>query len=95
MRIHSDLDPQNCILVLGTVINENATTEVENRTSRLLLMMLALTQMLGAAKVAELEDPTVRVQQQVLGLDIPKLCRANKTKSLNSYLQHRIVHSDA
>ena len=28
--------------------------------------------MLSAAKVAELEDPTVRVQQQVLGLDIPE-----------------------
>jgi hypothetical protein len=57
-------------------------------------MMLALTQMLGAAKVAELENPTVRVQQQVLGLDIPKLYHANK--SLNSYLQYRIVvHYDA
>jgi hypothetical protein len=58
-------------------------------------MMLALTQMLGAAKVAELENPTVRVQQQVLGLDIPKLFHANNTKSLNSYLYYRIVHYDA
>jgi hypothetical protein len=62
--------------------------EQNPRTSRLLLMMLALTQMLGAAKVAELQNPTVRVQQQVLGLDIPKLYHANKTKSLNSYLQY-------
>jgi hypothetical protein len=57
--------------------------------------MLALTQMLGAAKVAKLEDPTVWVQQQVLGLDIPKLYHANKTKSLNNYLQYRIVQYDA
>ena len=45
-------------------------------------MMLALTQMLGAAKVAELENPTVRVQQQVLGLDIPKLCRTKLKQNL-------------
>jgi hypothetical protein len=63
-----------------STLNETATTEVENRTSPILLMMLALTQMLGAAKVAELEDPTVRVQQQVLGLDIPKLYHANTNK---------------
>jgi hypothetical protein len=44
--------------------------------------MLALTQMLGAAKVAELENPTVRVQQQVLGLDIPKLCRTKLKQNL-------------
>jgi len=49
------------------------------KTPSLVELKKPLTQMLGAAKVAELEDPTVRVQQQVLGLDVPEIYHVKKS----------------
>jgi hypothetical protein len=34
--------------------------------------LMELTQVFGAAEIAELEDPTVRIKQQILGFYVPK-----------------------